>query len=137
MNLYTKIVPLFILLSLFLTKSVSIPDNFDDIPRDIAIAFKVGTAKELSRFFNENLELEVEGKENVYSKSQAERIMDNFFTKYPPKDFEFVHKVGKEEAQYAIGKLTTFNGNFRVVMLLKNKNGKKLIHQLRIENENE
>src|SRR6056297_1391705 len=135
MNLHTKIVPLFILISIFITQSN--PLNFDDIPSDIAIAFKVGTAKELSRFFNENLELEVEGKENVYSKSQAERIMDNFFTKYPPKDFKFVHKGGKKDAQYAIGKLITFNGNFRVYMLLKTKNDKKLIHQLRIEKENE
>jgi hypothetical protein len=135
MNLHTKIVPLFILISIFITQSN--PLNFDDIPRDIAIAFKVGTAKELSRFFNENLELEVEGKENVYSRSQAERIMDNFFTKYPPKDFKFVHKGGKKEAQYAIGKLVTFNGNFRVYMLLKTKNEKKFIHQLRIEKENE
>ncbi len=135
MNLHTKIVPLFILISIFITQSN--PLNFDDIPSDIAIAFKVGTAKELSRFFNENLELEVEGKENVYSRSQAERIMDNFFTKYPPKDFKFVHKGGKKEAQYAIGKLITFNGNFRVYMLLKTKNEKKFIHQLRIEKENE
>ncbi len=135
MNLHTKIIPLFIFISVFITQST--PVNFDDIPGDIAIAFKVGTAKELSRFFNENLELEVEGKENVYSKSQAERIMDNFFTKYPPKDFKFVHKGGKKDAQYAIGKLITFNGNFRVYMLLKTKNDKKLIHQLRIEKENE
>lgn len=107
----------------------------EEIPRDIAIAFKVGTAKELSRFFNENLELSVMEKEDIYSKSQAERIMDDFFTKYPPKKFEFIHKGGKEDAQYAIGKLVTFNGNFRVYMLLKKKSGKLLIHQLRIEED--
>jgi len=135
MNIHTKIIPLLIFVSLFITQNISL--DFDDIPNDIAIAFKVGTAKELSRFFNENLELEVEEKESIYSRSQAERIMDNFFTKYPPKNFKFVHKGGKKEAQYAIGKLITFNGNFRVYMLLKTKNGKKLIHQLRIEKENE
>jgi hypothetical protein len=31
--------------------------------------------------------------------------------------------------------LVTFKGNFRVYMLLKPKEGKLLIHQLRIENE--
>ena len=107
----------------------------EDIPRDIAIAFKVGTAKELARFFNDNLELAVGEKEDVYSKSQAERIIDNFFVEHPPKNFQFIHQGGKETAQYAIGKLVTFKGEFRVYMLLKQKNGKSLIHQLRIENE--
>ena len=107
----------------------------DNIPNDIAIAFKVGTAKELARFFNDNLELAVGDKEDIYSKSQAERIIDDFFVKHPPKSFEFIHKGGKESARYAIGKLVTFKGEFRVYMLLKKTGNQPLIHQLRIENE--
>jgi hypothetical protein len=134
MNYHTKIVPFLLVLTFLMHGGVSV--NSDEIPRDIAIAFKVGTAKELSRYFNENLELSVTGKEDIYSRSQAERIMDDFFTKYVPKSFEFIHQGGKENAQYAIGKLETFNGNFRVYMLLKKKDGNLLIHQLRIEKEN-
>jgi hypothetical protein len=134
MNYHTKIVPILIFFAFLMHGGVN-SDN-DEIPRDIAIAFKVGTAKELSRFFNENLELSVAGKEDIYSRSQAERIMDDFFTNHVPKNFEFIHKGGKEEAQYAIGKLQTFNGNFRVYMLLKKTNHQLLIHQLRIDQEN-
>ena len=133
MNLYTKIIPILLIGTMFLTGGPAF--NQDDIPNDIAIAFKVGTAKELARFFNENLELAVGDKEDIYSKSQAERIMDNFFVNHPPKSFHFIHKGGKETAQYAIGKLVTFNGEYRVYMLLKNTNNRPLIHQLRIENE--
>ncbi len=133
MNYPTKIIPILVFFAFLMHGGVNTP--VEEIPRDIAIAFKVGTAKELSRFFNENLELSVMEKEDIYSKSQAERIMDDFFTKYPPKKFEFIHKGGKEDAQYAIGKLVTFNGNFRVYMLLKKKSGKLLIHQLRIEED--
>lgn len=135
MKLYTKIIPLIAVFAFFFNTASSIYPP-EEIPSDIAIAFKVGTARELARFFNDNLELSVEGKEDIYSKSQAERIMDDFFAKYPPKSFKFIHEGGKEDAQYAIGKHITFNGNFRVYMLLKKSNGKLLIHQLIIEKEN-
>jgi len=133
MHLYTKIIPILILGTLFFGGNSSTAQP--DIPSDIAIAFKVGTAKELARYFNDNLELAVGEKEDIYSKSQAERIIDDFFVNHQPKSFQFIHKGGKEEAQYAIGKLVTFNGEFRVYMLLKKKQNQLLIHQLRIENE--
>jgi len=134
MKIAAKIIPFLLFFVFIINTGAKYPA--DEIPRDIAIAFKVGTAKELARFFNDNLELSITGKEDIYSKSQAERIVDDFFTKYPPKSFEFIHEGGKTDAQYAIGKLVTFNGNFRVYMLLKKGKGKLLIHQLRIEKEN-
>ncbi|MEA3318026.1 MAG: DUF4783 domain-containing protein [Bacteroidota bacterium] len=108
-----------------------------EIPRDITIAFKVGNAKELARYFNNNIELVILDKEDVYSKAQAEQIIDNFFTDHFPKTFKIIHQGGKDESQFAIGKLVTFNGTFRVYVLLKTKNEKAFIHQLRIEKENE
>ncbi|MDA3781099.1 MAG: DUF4783 domain-containing protein [Bacteroidales bacterium] len=108
-----------------------------EIPRDIAIAFKVGNAKELARFFNNNIELVILEKDGVYSKAQAEQIIDNFFTDHFPKTFKIIHQGGKDESQFAIGKLETFNDTFRVYLLLKTKNNKAFIHQLRIEKENE
>lgn len=133
MNFYTKIIPLLIIFTLFFKGGFTVTE--EEIPNDIAVAFRVGTAKELARFFNDNLELSVGEKEDIYSKSQAERIMDDFFIKHTPKNFKFIHKGGKEDAQYAIGRLQTFKGNFRVYMLLKPREGQLLIHQLRIEDE--
>ncbi|MFO8234853.1 MAG: DUF4783 domain-containing protein [Bacteroidales bacterium] len=135
MNYHAKIVPIVILIGFIMLTGTRI--NEDEIPGDIAIAFKVGTAKELSRFFNENLELSVLENDDIYSRSQAERIMDDFFKEYTPKNFEFIHEGGKQDAKYAIGKLETFNGTFRVYLLLKKEKEKLLIHQLRIEKENE
>lgn len=108
-----------------------------EIPRDIAIAFKVGSAEELARYFNNTIELVIIDKEDVYSNIQAQQIIDNFFTDHYPKSFEFIHQGGKEESKFAIGKLVTFNGTFRVYLLIKLKNGKPFIHQLRIETEND
>ena len=108
-----------------------------DIPTDISIAFKVGHAEELAKYFNNTIELVILDKEDVYSKVQAQQIIDNFFTEHTPKTFEIINQGGKEESKFAIGKLVTFNGTYRVYFLLKLKNDKPFIHQLRIEAENE
>jgi hypothetical protein len=109
----------------------------EKLPSDITVAFKVGNAKELSRFFNSTIELVILDKEDVYSKVQAEQILDKFFIDYYPKSFKFIHQGGKGESQFAIGQLVTFNGTFRVYLLVKKKHDKPFIHQLRIEEENE
>ncbi len=135
MKTLKKAIPLIILFTLFLNLgSFSLSQ---EIPRDIAIAFKVGNADELSRYFNNTIELVILDKEDVYSKVQAKQIIDQFFLDHTPKSFEFVHQGGKEESQFAIGKLITFNGTFRIYLLIKLKNDKSFIHQLRIETENE
>ena len=106
-----------------------------DIPETIFAAMKVGNADELSKHFNSSIELVILDQEDVYSKQQAEQIVRNFFSKYKVKSFTLLHQGGKEEAQYAIGTLETEKGNFRVYFLVKQKNNRASIHQLRIEEE--
>jgi hypothetical protein len=135
MKTLKKAVPLFIIFSLLFNLG-SFTYN-EEIPRDIAIAFKVGSAEELAKYFNNTIELVILDKEDVYSKIQAQQIIDNFFTDHYPKSFEFIHQGGKGESKFAIGKLITFNGTFRVTFLIKLKDEKTFIHQLRIETEND
>jgi hypothetical protein len=135
MKTFKKAIPLIVIFSLLFNFGAFTYNS--EIPRDIAIAFKVGSAEELARYFNNTIELVIIDKEDVYSKIQAQQIVDNFFVEHYPKSFEFIHQGGKEESKFAIGKLVTFNGTFRVTLLIKEKNEKALIHQLRIETENE
>lgn len=108
-----------------------------DIPEAISSAFKAGNSKELVKHFNSNIELVILENEDVYSKNQAEMILRDFFDKNPPKNFAILHQGGKNGSKYAIGDLTTSKGNFRVYFLLKKREESFLIHQLRIEKENE
>jgi len=108
-----------------------------DIPEAISSAFKAANSKELVKHFNNNVELVILENEDVYSKTQAEMILRDFFDKYPPKKFAILHQGGKNGSKYAIGDLTTSKGNFRVYFLLKKTEDSYLIHQLRIEKENE
>jgi len=108
----------------------------EDIPAGMTDALKTGNSLQLSKYFNTSIELAIPGKEDIYSSKQAELIIKDFFTKHVPSNFTVLHKGGKEGSQYAIGNLTTSNGNFRVTLLVKLRDGKPYIHQLRFETEN-
>ena len=108
-----------------------------DFPEGISAAFKTGNAKELSKYFNTNVDLTVIEKQDIYSKSQAEIILKDFFGKNVPSGFSVLHQGGKEGSKYVIGNLTTAKGSFRVSLLLKNQNNAQIIQQLRIESGNE
>ena len=103
------------------------------IPDEIILSLQTGNAKVLSGYFNDNVELVVLDNDNVYSKAQAKQIVSNFFNSFTPESFNVIHQGGKEGSKYVIGNLKTNNGNFRIYFLLKNRNGKDYIHQLRIE----
>jgi len=111
--------------------------NPQGIPEGISLAFKAGNSMELAKYFNSNIELVVIQQEDIYSKIQAERILRDFFKNFPPKKFTILHYGGKKDSKYTIAELITDNTTFRVYFLLKIREGKLLIYQLRIEKEHE
>jgi hypothetical protein len=107
------------------------------IPGSIAIAFKAGNSSELSKYMNSTVELLLLDKEDFYKKNVAETILNIFFNDYKTKDFVIRHQGAKNDALYAIGNLKTEKGDFRVYFLLKKVDQELLIHQIRIEPDNE
>jgi len=121
-----------LILCLFITTQIGFSS---EIPENIIASFNSGDASELSKYFNETIELTFLEKEDIYSKTQAEIILRDFFTKNPPQQFVILHEGGKESSKYAIGKYTSKSKTYRITFLLKTINSKVFIHQLRIENE--
>jgi len=103
------------------------------VPDEIIQSLKSGDSKTLAAYFNQNVEMVVLENDNVYSKAQAQQIVNKFFSTNPPESFSVIHQGGKEGAQYVIGNLVTGKGSYRVYFLLKKNSGKDYIHQLRIE----
>src|SRR5438046_439555 len=82
-------------------------------PEEVESAIKTGNASEISKHFSDNVDLKIMDKEEVYSKSQAELIIKDFFAKHPVKSFNLLHKsAAKGDSQYSIGTLETSNGKF-------------------------
>ncbi len=123
-----------LLLIFFVPTNISAQDQIS-IPEGISIAFKAGNATELTKYMNSTIELLLLDKEDFYKKNVAETVLKDFFNSNQTKDFVIRHQGARNNAQYAIGSLSTEKGNYRVYFLLKNTNGQSLIHQIRIEEE--
>jgi hypothetical protein len=122
----------FIFLIILLTSFTAYAEN---IPPELVTAFMTGDATKLAVYFNKSIELTLFDKEEVYSKTQAEMIMRNFFTQHPPNQFKILHQGGKDNSRYAIGHLICGANSYRITFLLKTEDGTLYIHQLRIEND--
>ncbi len=101
----------------------------------ITKSLKSGNYESLSKHFNNSIEIIILSKEATYSKSQAKVIIKNFFAQNKPNDYIILHQGGPSSSKYVIGNLTTSKGMFRVYYLIKTKDNKQFIHQLRFEKE--
>lgn len=94
-----------------------------DVINNVKEAMKTGSSRELSKYFNERVEINLDGENSVYSKTQAEFILKDFFKNYPPSTFQYVHQGASPLGlRYTIGTYTYHNGSFRVVMYIKQEN---------------
>ncbi|HEY4786340.1 MAG TPA: DUF4783 domain-containing protein [Bacteroidales bacterium] len=136
MKTITFVKPLLLVLSLFLL-SFDLEQQLT-VPEEIYSAIRAGNSKVLAKYFNSNVELVILDKEGVYSKTQAEYIIREFFAKNMPTSLVKRHegKSGKEASKYVICTLSTSKGQYRVYFVMKNNNGEFTIHQFRIENDN-
>ena len=100
---------------------------------EIVKAIKSGNSAEVSKYFDNTVEITLPEKSNSYSKSQAELVLHDFFTTNGVKDFEVLHKSDHPGSQYCIGNLQTNNGTFRTTIFMKQKGDKQLVQELRFE----
>jgi hypothetical protein len=108
-----------------------------DLYEEIANAIRSGDARSVAAFFGPTIDLSILEQEEVYSKTQAEQVLRDFFQKNPPKSFQFLHKGSSREGlQYAIGSLVTASGKtYRTSFYVKTTNGKNVLQELRLEAE--
>ncbi len=99
-------------------------------------ALKTGNAKEVIKFFNTSVDMNVEGNVDTYSKAQAEFVLRDFFKKHPPTDFNIVHTgSSKGGLQFAIGRYTSSSDSYNVLLRVKEVEGVNLIHEINFVKE--
>jgi hypothetical protein len=110
----------------------SVTDPIDNIAGFI----RQGNIHELSTFFAPNVEIALLGEENVYSKVQAELVLDKFFTQNKPKSVKMLHRINSNP-NYLFGVLTvnTDKGMFRIACTLRQVDGGIKLIEMRIETE--
>jgi len=106
-----------------------------DLKSSLITGFKSGNAKLIARYFSANIDISLLEKENLYSKSQGEQVLNTFFTEHKPSSFSIDHEGKSSSIKYYIGTLTTSKAKFRITINTKLVNGVELISHLTIEKE--
>lgn len=118
-------------LTVFLVCFGIIPALAQDIFAPMKDAIKTGNAKEVIKFFNTSVDMNLDGEVAMYSKAQAEFVLKDFFKKHPSSDFSIVHTgSSKGGLQFAIGRYVSNADTFDVVIRVKEVSGSYLIHEI-------
>lgn len=96
-------------------------------------ALRSGSSTELSKYFDDNVELTLPEKSDSYSKAQAQLIVKDFFNNNNVRGFDLKHKGDSPGGHFCIGTLQTNAGNFRTNVFMKGKNGKEVIKEIRFQ----
>ena len=97
---------------------------------------KAGSAKELSKYLFQTVDVTIEGKVQSYSKAQAEFVFRDFFRQHPPSEFNIIHQGSSKGGQpFAIGQYKSVDGTYRVFMKIKSVNKQQLLHEISFSKE--
>ncbi len=121
---------------LILLLAISFPNivsSQNPISNNVANAIRKGNSSELSKYFNENIQLKIDSKSNIYSKTQAEKILNNFFAGNKPVSFNIDSEKLRGEATVVLGNYTTENSNFRMIYRIVLTDGKNTLTYIEIE----
>ena len=88
---------------------------------EVVQAMKNGDANQLSKYFDDRIDISLPGKNDNYSKSQGEMILKDFFSNNYVKDFQVKHKGENNGSQFCFGVLQTKSGNYRTKLYMKQK----------------
>jgi hypothetical protein len=100
---------------------------------EVVNALKSGNVSQLSRYFDNTVEIALPEKSDSYSKTQAEIVLKDFFNSRGVKNFDLEHRGDNSGSQYCIGTLQTRTGNFRAVIFMKQRSNQQWLQELRIE----
>lgn len=105
-----------------------------DLILNISNHFSSGNVKEIAAHFSNTVSLTLSNNENVYSKVQAEIILNDFIKNHPPRSAKIIHRLDNNpNYQHAVIALETTNGLFRVAYSLRSQNEVLKITEIRIE----
>lgn len=117
--------------------SMTVFSASNEVPNEVIDALNKGNASVISSYLNDNVELYIDNKNDIFSRQQASQIISDFFRKNAVKDFTVIHKGEKEATCFVIGTLKTSNASFRVYILTRKNGNKDVIQQFRIEPSND
>lgn len=102
---------------------------------EVVNAIKSGNANQLSKYFDERVDISIPGKNDNYSKSQGELILKDFFSNNDVKDFQIKHKGENNGSEFCFGVLRTQTGNYRTKLYMKQKGNRQVLQEIGLQKE--
>jgi hypothetical protein len=107
-----------------------------DVINQVKETIQAGSAKELSKYLNQTVDVTIEGKVQSYSKTQAEFVFRDFFKQHQPAEFSIIHQGSSKGGQpFAIGQYKSGSDTYRVFMKMKAINNQQLLHEISFSKE--
>jgi hypothetical protein len=102
-----------------------------DVITQVKETIKAGSAKELSKYLNQTIDVTIDDKVESYSKAQAEFVFRDFFKQHPPAEFSIIHQGSSRGGQpFAIGQYKSAGDTYRVFMKIKVVSNQQLVHEI-------
>ena len=107
-----------------------------DVISQVKETIKAGSAKELSRFLNQTVDVTLNDGPKSYSKAQAEFVFRDFFKQHPPAEFNIIHQGTSKGGQtFGIGQYKSGTETYRVYMKIKAVDNQQLVHEISFAKE--
>jgi hypothetical protein len=97
---------------------------------EVVTAMRSGDANQLSKYFDDRIDIQLPTKSENYSRTQAEMILKDFFSSNSVKNFQVKHTGENNGAQFCIGLLQTRNGNYRTKLYMKQKGDRQVLQEI-------
>ncbi|MDO9511368.1 MAG: DUF4783 domain-containing protein [Bacteroidales bacterium] len=127
-----KIVIFILILSTSIPASVA--QSQQDLNKKINASLSSADTKELSKYFASFVNLTLPGKEGLFSKTQTETLLRQFFEANKPLTFT-VDRQGqsKEKSSYCVARFSSSSKKFSIYYLVREMDNQMQIVQLQIE----
>ena len=107
-----------------------------DVISQVKETIKAGSAKELSRYLNSNVDVTLEGNMQSYSKAQAEFVLRDFFKQHPPNEVNIIHQGKSKGGQpFAILQYKSGADTYRLFMKVKSQGNSQYLDDIRFTRE--
>jgi hypothetical protein len=125
-----------LLLNVFIFLLISAAFAQGDVINQVKETIKAGSAKELSRYLNNSVDVTLEGNVQSYSKAQAEFVLRDFFKQHPPNEVNIIHQGSSKAGQpFAILQYKSGSDIYRLFMKIKSVGNSQYLDDIRFTKE--
>ncbi len=103
---------------------------------EVTNSVRSGNVPAIAKYFDKFVTITINSNQSVYSKTQGEMVLKDFFAKNPIKELVVMQQgatSGGNDAKYVIGNLVTNNGSYRLYVVLKHKENIYILQEMRFE----